>query len=169
MMLAALLLAAAPMTDTQLATQIHNVNQLEIDVGKIGEKNCQSAQCKDLATMIKSDHQKADEKITGIVKPDDKSLPAEVKEQNKSDKSRADGLKDLKGAQFDKAFAQMMFEGHQGAIRLLQDNQDAIQNPQLKSFVADTLPALQKHEDLARQVMSGAPKAQGRAPEPTNR
>ncbi|HUJ25055.1 MAG TPA: DUF4142 domain-containing protein [Myxococcales bacterium] len=171
MMLVAMMLAAASptMTDAQLATQIHNINKMEIDVGKLGEKDCQSAQCKELARMIRTDHEQADKKVTGIVKPDESSLPQEITEQNKTDHANVDQLKKMKGAEFDKTFGQMMVQGHQDAIQMLKDNQSNIQNQQLKSFVAETLPKLQQHEDMARKVMNGQPAAQGRAPENTPR
>ena len=58
----------------------------------------------------------------------------------------------LKGAQFDAEFANLMAQGHDKAIKMLEQSQSNVQNSQLRAFIASTLPTLRTHLQVAQSL-----------------
>ena len=56
----------------------------------------------------------------------------------------------MKGAQFDKAFLQHERDDHAKLLKELQQQQDKIQDPDVKNFVSQTITAVQQHLDAAQ-------------------
>jgi predicted outer membrane protein len=67
---------------------------------------------------------------------------------------RVKNLQSLHGAAFDTAFANVMVEGHQKAVSMLETAQNQVQNAQLRSLIASTLPTIRQHLQIA-QSLSG--------------
>ena len=61
-------------------------------------------------------------------------------------------LSTLKGTQFDAEFANFMAQGHDKAIKMLEQSQGNVQNSQLRTFIASTLPTLRKHLQVAQSL-----------------
>jgi len=58
----------------------------------------------------------------------------------------------LRGAAFDTAFANMMVEGHQKAISMLEQAQGQIQHEELRTLITATLPTLRGHLQTAQSL-----------------
>ena len=58
----------------------------------------------------------------------------------------------LKGAQFDAEFANLMAQGHDKAIKMLEQSQSTVQNSQLRTFITSTLPTLRTHLQVAQSL-----------------
>jgi putative membrane protein len=68
---------------------------------------------------------------------------------------KAGGDEDLSkktGKDFDKAFIDRQIDEHQKAVDKLNEFQNDAQNPQLKQFIQQTIPTVQKHTDQLKQV-----------------
>lgn len=65
-------------------------------------------------------------------------------------------LPTLHGAAFDTAFANAMVNGHTKAINMLETAQNQVQNQQLRTFIASTLPTLRTHLQLAQALSTSA-------------
>ncbi len=65
-------------------------------------------------------------------------------------------LRSLRGAAFDTAFANAMLEAHTQAISLLELAQGQAQHEELRSLIANTLPTLREHLQIAQSLASGA-------------
>ena len=61
-------------------------------------------------------------------------------------------LSTLKGAQFDAEFANLMAQGHDKAIKMLEQSQSTVQNSQLRTFITATLPTLRTHLQVAQSL-----------------
>ena len=82
------------------------------------------------------------------MKSDARHLEKQQVMQNKMDQ-----LQKMSGKDFDRGFAQMMVNGHREAIEMVKDARgDA--KPELKSFLERLLPVLQKHQDMANDILS---------------
>lgn len=55
-------------TDTQLLTDLHVVNQMEIQMGQLAKSNGSSKKVKDCGDMLIKDHTKADKQVMDLAK-----------------------------------------------------------------------------------------------------
>jgi predicted outer membrane protein len=57
-------------------------------------------------------------------------------------------------------FAEAMYQGHDGVLRMLSDHAKEITIPELKQFVDETTPALEHHRAVAEKLKGD--RARGR-------
>ena len=156
--------------ELQIVAHVHNVNQLEIDLGKLAEKHALSAAVKDYGKMLVNDHQQNDKDLNALVKKHDQKIPKEtLSDADKTDKKDMDAavkrLKGMKGADFDREFINMMVQGHEKELVRADSAVAMIQASDLKTFVNDMKPVLQRHADQARDLQKGNPQASIETPQ----
>ncbi|HET9387086.1 MAG TPA: DUF4142 domain-containing protein [Gemmatimonadales bacterium] len=61
-------------------------------------------------------------------------------------------LSTLRGAQFDAEFANFMAQGHDKAIKMLEQHQANVRNADLRTFITGTLPTLRTHLQVAQSL-----------------
>ena len=112
------------------------------------------------------DHQDADKKVMDLAKKKNVSLSdaAMNPDRQKEKEMKKDRLSTLKGAEFDREFANEMAKGHQKVISLAQAWTQNCKDKDVCDLINSMLPTLQRHEQVAERL--SAPAAQGRTPEP---
>jgi putative membrane protein len=116
----------------------------EVKLAELGVQKAERADVKELATMMVTDHTKANTELAALAK----SKGVEVS-QMVSEKS-ADKFKDLetkKGADFDKDFLDQMEKAHKKLVDDFEDAQKDVKDGELKAWVDKTLPTLKGHLD----------------------
>lgn len=88
-----------------------------------------------------------------------KGLPAEAltmpwEQQTNADIISYRDLGALSGEQFDKAYADAMVKDHSENIRKFQDASENLSDPRLKQFAEQTLPVLQEHYHMAKNLQA---------------
>jgi putative membrane protein len=73
-------------------------------------------------------------------------------------------LKTLKGADFDKAYLNMMVSGHDKELTKIDVEISSASDPDFKNLLQSVKPVLQRHADQARDLMKSP---QASADEPT--
>jgi putative membrane protein len=139
--------ADAPQTADVLG-KLHHSNQMEIEMGKLAQKNGQSKDVKDFGKTLVKDHSAADKKVTALAKKEKIDLAASTPAMKSDEVSKLPS-----GADFDPKFAQSMVEDHKKDIREATEARDGTADPQLKSLLTDIVPTLQKHEDMAQKIV----------------
>ncbi|MDB6109522.1 MAG: putative outer membrane protein, partial [Pedosphaera sp.] len=79
------------------------------------------------------------------------TLPTDTTGENKG---MVDHLKNLSGADFDKAYMSHMVTDHKKDVKEFQREATKAQDPDLKAFANQTLPVLQEHLRLAQTVQA---------------
>lgn len=160
--------------DVKIISHVHHVNQMEISLAKIAQKNG-SAQVKNYASTLESDHQNLDKDLTAFAKSHKVStIPVEkpaTDAERQDDKDRTaviSRMKTLKAPDFDKEYLNMVVTGHDKEVAKLESASSSIENSDLKTMLDDRVkPVLQRHADQARDLQK-APQAStggtGRAP-----
>jgi len=64
-----------------------------------------------------------------------------------------DDLQKLTGRDFDRAFLQMMVNGHREAIEMVKTARNDAK-PEVKDLLDKLLPDLQRHEDMANDILN---------------
>jgi putative membrane protein len=149
------------LTDSQVLMKLHHIDKEEIEVGQIAQKNGSTRDVKDFGATLVRDHTKADQDVKTLaskVNVDLEAKKADAKHQEKQQvmQNKIDQLKKMSGKDFDRAFAQMMVNGHRQAIEMVKDARGTVQNAELKSLLDQLLPTLQKHEDIANDILNKA-------------
>src|SRR3954469_18140317 len=134
-------------SEKQLLQTIADADKAEIEMGQLAQNNASSAKVKDLGQKLVDDHTQNKQQLEQIAQQKGVQLQDEAKPDEQSSKSK---FENMKGAQFDKAFLQHERDDHAKLLKELQQQQDKIQDPDVKNFVSQTIPAVQQHLDAAQ-------------------
>jgi putative membrane protein len=149
------------MTEDQVLHALHHIDQEEIKAGQMAEQKGSTQQVKDYGRMLVQDHQKADKQLMQVAQKmhvdltNPKNLPQSMHEKSEVHQSKMQQLQRLNGKQFDQGFAQLMSNGHQEAIDMVK-NAQANATGETKKLLDQLLPDLQKHKDVADQILSSS-------------
>jgi putative membrane protein len=154
--------AAAPgPTDPQIAHIVVTANQIDIDAGKMAGSKSKNKEVQAFAKQMVTDHSAVNQQAVALAKklkvtPEDNGTSQSLKKG--ADENMAN-LKNLKGKDFDKAYVDHEVAYHEqvlGAIdQALIPN---AKNPELKSLLEKTRPAIQAHLEHAQHLQSSMTK-----------
>ncbi|OQW50391.1 MAG: hypothetical protein A4S09_00950 [Proteobacteria bacterium SG_bin7] len=141
-------------TDPQIAHIVVTANTIDIEAGKLAEKS-KNKEIRDFAKLMITDHTAVNKQATALAKK--LNVTPEDNDTSKALRKGADenvaNLKTLKGAAFDKAYADHEVAYHQQVL-------DAIdkalipnaKNAELKALLEKTRPAIAAHLEHAKKV-----------------
>jgi putative membrane protein len=145
-------------SDVKIVAHLHHVNQMEIDLGKTAQKSATTG-VKDYGQTLVMDHTSGDKDLTAYAKahklatiPADKPDTDAAKQEQKDMMAQVAHLKTLKGAEFDKAFLDMMAMGHDKELAKIDVSIGATTDTDLQAILKTTKPVLQRHADTARDL-----------------
>ena len=149
-------------SDAQIAAIVVAANQVDIDAGTLAKSKAHSAEVKEFAQRMITDHsgvnKSAKELVTKLhVTPD----PSPTSENLKSggDKNLAN-LKMISGAGFDKAYIDHEVGYHEAVLDAMDKTLiPSAQNAELKALLIKVRPAFVAHLDHAKQIQAQLGKA----------
>ena len=142
--------AATPEASKVLA-QLQHANVMEIEMGKLAKSNSDSDSVKQYGEELVKDHKDAQDKTESVAKELGVKLPSQSNTLAGMDHAKMNQLKELKGAAFDKAFAEAMQKDHSKAIAQFETAQKSLTGP-AADLVSQVLPVLKKHQQDAKQL-----------------
>lgn len=156
--------ANAGPTDPQIAHIVVTANQVDIDAGKLAQSRAQSAQVKDFAQLMVTDHGSVNKSAVDLV-----TKLHVTPEPNGTSKSLQKGgddnvaaLKKLNGAAFDKAYVDHEVTYHQAVLDAVDNTLiPNAQNAELKALLVKVRPAFVAHLEHAKQLQASLGKAGG--------
>jgi putative membrane protein len=122
---------------------------MEVELGNIAQKNSSTQQIKDFGKMMVDDHSKANSQLKDLASVKNINLPTLVTSDQQKD---IDKLSKKTGAEFDKAYVSMMIDDHKKDIKEFKDAQEKAKDADVKNFISNTLPVLQKHLDAIQAI-----------------
>jgi putative membrane protein len=136
--------------ERDVAMKIEQAHLGEIDLSRLAKQQASSRDVKSFADMIENDHGSALKDLQKVmnkngVEESTNSKPAEGKEELAK-------LQKLSGAQFDREFMNTMVMDHQKDLDELRKAQTSVQNADLKDYINDLIPTVQKHLDKAQDL-----------------
>jgi putative membrane protein len=154
------------LTDDKVLRKLHHVNLEEVKAGQLAQQKSTSKDVKDYGAMLVRDHQKADQDVKAVAsklnvdveakKTDaDRQTKADADHQAKREakEHQMDELQKLTGRAFDRTFLQMMVNGHREVIAMVKSARNDAK-PEVKDLLDKMLPVLQKHEDMAKDILN---------------
>lgn len=141
--------------DTEFAVDAADASLLEVRLGELAQTNGASAKVKELGKTMVTDHTKANEELKSLASQKNIALPGALSEESQKD---YDDLAEKRGADFDKAYADAMVDGHKKVIKKFQKQADDGKDPDLRSWASGKLPALQHHLTMSEETKEAVKK-----------
>jgi len=154
---AAPLLAAAGPSDAQIAAIVVTANQVDIDAGAYAQAHASSAEVKDFARLMVTDHtgvNKAAVDLAGKLHltPEDNPTAQSLK---KGGDDNVANLRTLSGPAFDRAYVSHEVAYHEAVLSALDTTLiPGATNADLKALMVKVRPAFVAHLDHARMLQA---------------
>jgi putative membrane protein len=130
----------------------------EVQLGQLAEQKASSKSVKDFGEHMVNDHTKANDQLKGVASNKGVTLPDAL---DAKDKALYDRLNGLSGDAFDKAYMRAMIKDHVEDVAEFRKESKAAHDPDVRSFASGTLPTLEDHLRMAKQVGSQVGVASG--------
>lgn len=128
-------------------------NSAEIALAEVAGRKAQNSDVKQLAEMIRKDHQQANEKLKPIAEAQGLTInqPLDSKHQKK-----LESFQKMSGAEFDREYVTDMLKDHQKDIGKYEKAVDNLKESDVQQYAQNTLPTLRQHlqhaEHAARSI-----------------
>ena len=133
------------MSDQQFVDFAAPTDMVEANLGQLAESVASSQPVKDYAQMLVTDHTNDFHQLYDVAHQANLNVPDAIDAEH--NKTMIEPFQKLKGAAFDRRYIHEMTAGHTKAIAVYKKEAADAQNPALKSYAEQALPALQKHLD----------------------
>jgi putative membrane protein len=146
------------------------INQAEIELGRLAQKKSQNPQVREYAEMMIQDHTQALDELRSAA-----GTSQGQPQLNKQDQQLLDRLSKLSGTQFDTQYMNAMVRGHKEAVQMFQHESNAGSSsgtsPRQKpgadtnkdaGIAREMLPTLQKHLDKAEMIQQSLQETSGK-------
>lgn len=127
----------------------------EIKMGKLAAEKAADPKVKDFGSKMVEDHQKANDELRQVANDKKVKWPDDLTDEQVATFKK---LSQLSGRDFDREYVQAMVEDHQKDVDEFRQEEQRVQDPQLKGFVSRTLPVLQHHLEMAQDLQRQEPK-----------
>ena len=121
----------------------------EVDLGQLAASKAESPDVKQFGQRMVDDHSKANTELKSWASQKKVTLPTELDAKHKAEHAR---LEKLSGAAFDRAYMQSMVADHNKDVAAFMRESKAAKDPDLKAWAASTLPTLQEHQKMAKEI-----------------
>jgi putative membrane protein len=136
--------------DSEILVAAAETNLEEIEVGKLAQTKGTSAHVKEMGKMLESDHSKALSELQALAAKKSISLPTVVTDDSKEHYADLNGKQ--AGKDFDRKFADMMVDGHEKAIKKMEDASENANDAEVRTWAAGVLPTLKMHLEHAKMI-----------------
>lgn len=140
--------ASTPFSREQLVAELtlnelHHLNQKEIQMAQLAQEKAESAQVKQHAQRVLTDHQNLETRVQEVA--ESKNVKLQDFQPSTYEKAVMDRLRSLSGKEFDMAFNWNMKDGHHRAIQTLRMQRKTVKDPQITSLISQAIPKMRQH------------------------
>ncbi len=128
--------------DKKFADAAATGGMMEVMAGELASANGTNASVKTLGAMMIKDHTKANNELKSWAGTAGYKLPTTLTAEQQT---IYDNLKSKKGAEFDRAYADVMVTDHKKVIAEFKKQSTEGKEASLKAFASKTIPALEHH------------------------
>lgn len=124
-------------------------SMLEVELGQLAQEKAQSQEVKDFAQMMVNDHRQVNEKLQSIAQGKNVEIPQTLKEDHQD---KMEDLREKSGQEFDKEYMSTMVDMHEKDIDKYENMREDVQDPELQSWIDNTLTSLRQHREEAERI-----------------
>ena len=140
---------AVDQSTADFMVKVADVGMTEVKLGGIAQEKASNRRVKDFGQMMTRDHTKAGDELKSLARRKNVTLPDSIGSDHS--KKIADLSKKI-GKDFDKAYIDMMVDGHQSTVNDFEKASNNTKDPDVKAWVDNTLPTLKMHLDSAKAI-----------------
>ena len=137
------------MSDRTFAKKAAEGGAAEVKLGKLAEKKGHVAAVRNFGKRMVNDHSKANQKLKSAASEANITIPQKMSSKEQASYNR---LSKLSGPAFDHAYAQLMLKNHEHDVAAFRQEAKKGDKQAIKNFASTTLPVLEQHLALARQM-----------------
>jgi putative membrane protein len=146
--------------DASFITKAAEGGMAEVELGKLATQKASNDQVKQFGQRMVDDHTKANDELKQIASQQGVPVPASLTAKHRS---AMDRLSKLDGAEFDRAYMQMMVQDHREDVNEFKRESEKGNDSAVKAFAAKTLPTLQSHLQQAESIHGQVQGSKGQA------
>ena len=135
--------------DRNFVTMAAEDGHAEVELGKIAQQNGGSSGVKQFGQRMIDDHTKAGKELESIATKLGMTPPKAPGSKHEADIKK---FSKLTGEKFDREYAEHMVKDHEKAVALFEKQAKNGDAEELKAFASKTLPTLQEHLKMARDL-----------------
>jgi putative membrane protein len=121
----------------------------EVELGKVAAEKGGSDGVKKFGQKMVDDHSKANDQLKEILTKESMDVPSSLDSKHQS---RLDKISKLSGPAFDKAYIKDQVKDHEKDVSDFQAEAQNGHDPNLKQFATATLPILQEHLKMVKDL-----------------
>jgi putative membrane protein len=142
------------LSDANIVALLAIANQSDIEGGQLAETKASSREVRSYGTRMISDHASMLNQGNQLSKQlmINPVQPALGQQMLSEHQKSMEALKKKSGDQFDRAYMEHEIQMHQKVIRLVDEATQAADDPQLRTLLQQSRPALEDHLEQARMV-----------------
>ena len=137
--------------DRAFAIMAAETDMAEIQISKMAEEKASSDEVKKLAQKLMEDHTKSSDAMKQIASAKGLPLPDKTDSKHEAIATRLEGES---GAQFDKDFLSSNSKDHHRVIAAFKKESMSGNDPEIKAFAKEFLPAIQEHSKMIDKAMA---------------
>jgi putative membrane protein len=135
--------------DRKFATDAAEGGMAEVQLGQLAVSKASNSDVKNFGQRMIDDHTKANDQLKSVAGGEGIQLPTSIAAKQRATYDR---LSKLSGAAFDKAYMQGMVRDHEADVKEFERESQSGAIPALKSFAGQTLPTLEEHLRMAKDI-----------------
>lgn len=135
--------------DKDFATKAAEGGMMEVNLGQLAAAKAVSNDVKEFGNRMVSDHGKAGDELKQLATSKGVTLPTQPGDE---EKKTSNDLSKKQGKDFDKAYIADMVKDHEKDAKEFEKASKDLQDPDLKAWAAKTLPIVQDHLKMAKQL-----------------
>src|SRR4051812_1467187 len=130
---------------------------LEVEAGKLAQERATMPAVKQFGERMVTDHSKANKELMAVAEKMNLRID---KSMTKEHQQHFDMLKKAPQAGFDKMYMDHMVKDHDKDVMEFREASESAKNADLRQFATKTLPIIEMHDKMAKDIqskMSGGP------------
>jgi len=124
---------------------------LEVKLGQMATKQASNEEVKRFGQRMIDDHSKVNGEIQKLAQQKGVTIPQAL---DKKQQEKVDKMAKLGGGDFDKEYMKQMVDDHEDDVKVFEKAAKDAKDADVRSFAATTLPTLQEHLRLAKDIES---------------
>jgi putative membrane protein len=144
--------------DAEFLRQAAQNGHAEVESSRLAQNKASAPQVKSFAEQMVADHTKSGEELKALAQSKGVQVPTGPSEKQKAQIRK---LEAAEGARFDQQYAsEMGVAAHEQTVRLFRRGASQAKDPEVKAFAERTLPTLEHHLALAKELKTAVDQGQ---------
>ncbi|MGE5364915.1 MAG: DUF4142 domain-containing protein [Bacteroidota bacterium] len=122
---------------------------MEVELGRLASQKARSADVKDFAQKMITDHSNANDELKVLAKGKNIAVPDSMMDEHRG---KVEDMSKVKAENFDKEYMSMMVEDHEKDIKEFEDAAQNNQDPDVKQWAGKTVVKLRNHLTMAKKI-----------------